>query len=238
MKKIVLILLAAFPFVSVFAQSTNMELLNIPSQSISIHPDSFEVKIYFELKNLTNDSLNVVVAKINTQYTAGQNAYLCWDFCYGSVPQVTDGNVRIGAGDSTGHGQYVAFNPQGVAGVASVTLRFINEALPSDFVEQTYSFNSTTTSIDREQVAAWWSGPVFGQNNSEVRVSFDPARPFAANESIRILSIQGQELWNQPINGQSTVQLPASSLPTGVYLVAWMRNGQIADIRKWAAVYP
>jgi hypothetical protein len=223
-----------------FAQGNPLVLTNAPTGEIKVSKDSLEFKRSLYLANTGTDTIDVLVVRISTDYAPGQSAYICWDFCYGSVPSLTDGFVKVAPNDTLGSAYYLAFQPNGVVGTSTVTLRFVNAANPNQFVDQSFSFNTDpASSIDREVLSQQWLGAAFyGGSDKEAVFALAADRP-AANERFEVTDLQGKMVFRGELPASAdAIRVPYSALSSGTYMLRWYRDQALSGVRKFRAVQP
>lgn len=240
MKQLLLFLLITLFALAGMAQGNPLVLTNAPASEIKVSKDSLEFKRSLYLANTGADTIQVLVVRMSTDYAPGQSAYICWDFCYGSVPALTDGPVKVAPNDTLGSAYYIAFQPNGVVGASTVSLRFVNAANPNQFVDQSFTFNTDPASgIDRELLGQQWLGAAFyGGSDKEAVFALAADRP-AANERVEVTDLQGRVIFRGELPPSAeAIRVPYATFSSGTYLLRWYRDQALSGVRKFRAVQP
>lgn len=234
MKRIVTLLLL-LPLCLPLLRAQSFEIYDLPAEPVALEKSLDEEKIYLNIINTSEDTLDLLIFRTANNMATGQNdqgqdtshqTYFCWDLCYGVNGAQSISPIRLAAGDTTNTGnlteeQYVAFLPNDIDGFSSVTLRIINADDPNDFREVTvqYSVGGAVNSISDAQLAARsLSAPYPNPAHDLVKVDFD--LPRGTNGTLRLFNLVGKEVLRQSLHQpQGSATMDVSQLPRGMYFL-------------------
>jgi hypothetical protein len=134
-------------------KSQSLEFVTQPEAYLYGTPDAGEITSYAEVRNKSNNSVNVKVKITILSIAEGHMFYFCLGNCF--PPRATDFEMPDGAavtlapgGTTTGPNLFdIILLPEGVEGVTSLKVTFMVVGNPTDTVEYTVTF-STVTDVD------------------------------------------------------------------------------------------
>ena len=203
----------------------------IPNQGTS---DEGEFKIYFNLINLTNDTLVVQADRLLNNMTQGHGNFFCWDLCYDSTGTSSVTPIEIKPNDTTNFGQYIIFRPNNKPGYSEVTMRFTNITNGEDFAEVTYRYSvggvlDIDDQIDpRRALGSPYPNPASGS----VSVNYE-LPPSARDMEITLFNLIGQKVTQTRLTSTfGTAKLDVHNLKSGIYFMYLRVDGRDITSRK------
>lgn len=203
----------------------------IPNQGTA---EEGEFKIYFNLVNLTSDTLVVQADRLLNDMTTGHGSFFCWDLCYDSTGTSSVTPIEIKPNDTTNFGQYIIFRPNNKPGYSEVTMRFTNIANGEDFAEVTYRFSvggvmDIEDLIDpKKALGSPYPNPASGS----VSVNYE-LPPSARDMEISLFNLIGQKVKQTRLTSTfGTAKMDVQSLKSGIYFMYLKVDGRDITSRK------
>jgi hypothetical protein len=114
--------------------------------------------ISMSVKNVSANDMDVRLKKVELDTVGGSSAYFCWDNCYDSTIFVSNGTVKIKAGQTNKHNFVGEFDSWGNVGKSYVMFVFYNDKSPNDSIAFVAKFNVGSavgiSKIDKKLVTA------------------------------------------------------------------------------------
>lgn len=194
-----------------------------------------EMVQHMQIRNLSDEAINVVVMKEELEMVEGSLNYFCWGLCYGSGTFVS-APVEMAAGSVSGEGDLgfhhnydpdFTFDPeQWLTGTSVVKYTAYNERNEADCVSVTVKFVYGETSVEENQISFSHAYP----NPASSAVHFNVNCEGAA--SVALYNLLGQEVLTQNVeNGQIT--LSVADLNEGIYFCNLKVNGMVVRTEKF-----
>lgn len=198
--------------------------------------DFNEMVQHMQIRNLSDEPINVVVMKKELEMVEGSSNYFCWGMCYGSsvfvsAPVEMAAGAVSAEGDLGFHHNYdpeFTFDPtQWLTGTSVVMYTAYNERNEADCVTITVKFvYGDDSAVEENQISFSHAYP----NPASSVVRFDVNCEGVA--SVALYNLLGQEVMTQNVeNGQVT--LPVADLNEGIYFCNLKVNGQVVRTEKF-----
>ncbi|MDP5171224.1 MAG: T9SS type A sorting domain-containing protein [Bacteroidia bacterium] len=224
-----------------FAQS--FELIDPPTGLLSVDKSLEEKKFYINVKNTSNDTLSLLAYRIENLMASGADTthltYFCWDLCYGVNGSQSIEGIKLAPGDTLNRPgavdqQYVAFLPGDIDGYSRTTMKIVNAADATDFLDVVFEFSvggATNSITDAALAEKTLSNPY--PNPVKDRFSVDYDLPLGQNATLSLYNLIGKEVLRQAISGGTgTAEMEVATLPRGVYFLHLTTSAQPLSSRR------
>ncbi len=216
----------------------SLEFIDPPTSAITRTSGDDTTKTYFNIKNVSDEAVNVKARRIATNFATGMDtthaSFFCWDVCYGTSASASAFSIPIAPGDTTNTAQYIVLTPNDIPGFSTITMRFFVEDNPADFVEHTYEYSvdgvlSLRDELDLSRVI---SSPY--PNPAKDRASIDYELPVNFTKAeIQVYNLIGKKVRSIPLQGSfGTATIEAADLKSGVYFLYLTAEGKQITSRK------
>ena len=223
-KRILILLISVFVIKSVNSQS----IVLTGSNSVFGNPCS-QLSSSLTVKNVTNDTLNVLCEKIVINSALGTDNIFCWGgTCYGVATYISTSYNELlpGEGDNIDFGGYY----DAYCDLASATIEycFYPDTNPSDRTCITIIYNGATTEII--------------ENNSSFSMDEfypNPAKEYTTirynsgdNSYLKIIDILGNKVKDIHLNNSGKEDIYVGDLNKGIYFGNLVHNDKLITIKK------
>jgi hypothetical protein len=201
------------------AQDTTLAFLAPTLDTIQVEASTFEETLYFNLINLTSDTLNLQATRIGNNLQPGQGSYFCWDLCYDSLGDQSQSPISLAPGDTTSFGQYLVFKPNGLGGFSSVTMVFadVNGFAISRTFE--YEVETVTSVISFDPAQGYLSNPY--PNPTQGQATLQYRLPLGVGQAeLQVIDLLGREVAQVPLTQpRGTAHIDLSQTQRGIYFL-------------------
>ncbi|GAB4409564.1 MAG: hypothetical protein OHK0039_13350 [Bacteroidia bacterium] len=191
-----------------------------------------EYKILFYLTNTGSEAVQATSFR-ELNLASGHQSYFCWDLCYDTDRDVSDGPITIEAGDTTKFAQYVVFKPDSTDGYSEVKMIFADIAT-GDTIQRVYKFSvgGVLSARDRLVRSTLLSAPYPNPASGQTVIGY--TLPGGLREAtLRVYNLIGEEVLRTPVRSSSgQVRLDVSRLRAGMYFVYLSSASQELASRK------
>ena len=217
------------------AQSLQFELDGAPCEEgqvmIATYDETFgEYALHLQLRNLSDEDLNVIVEKEVVHAVEGASAYFCWGMCFGEDVFVSRPPVPVPA--QTLSNQELSFH---------VLLDPLSEEI--EVVNYyAYADNDPSRKISIQMLAGEGAsvtentlrmGHVY-PNPATTRIHVDFKCENHNGASVVIYNLLGQEVKSQAVNGtQGKVDINVEDLQPGIYFCSLRADNCVAQTEKF-----
>jgi len=191
-----------------------------------------EYKVLMRIAN-TSDSEIQATAFREENLAAGHQTYFCWDLCYDTTKDASDGPVTIAAGDTTAFAQYVVFLPNSVDGYSELKM-IVADIATGDTIQRTYQFSvgGVLSKEDELWRQASLSVPYPNPAGAEASIDYNLPSPMP-DARLRVYNLIGKMVHETPLKGnQGTVTLQTSKFQAGMYFLYLTADGRELTSRK------
>lgn len=218
-------------------KSQSLEFVTEPESNISGDP-SDEIKSFAEVRNKSLNSVNVKAKMTIVSLSEGHKVYFCLGTCF--LPGTTDFEMPDGLAVSLAPGETtvgpkffdVVLVPYEIEGASTVKMTFMVVGNPSDMVEYTVTFNSTTPVIEINEPSFVFAEPVPNPVTDYVSFSFEYYE--GINDGIlEIFDNTGLLIEKLKFDEQKIVKYNAALLPSGTYYAVMNIQDKKKAIRKF-----
>lgn len=215
-----------------FAQNVSLRVSGASTTPYTVTDLSGEFVVeHVFVVNKTTSMVNVMAKRVVDNILPGQGDFFCWDNCYDSTVNESYSAMSIAPLDSFGTFS-LHFKPNNVVGQSTITMRFYVESKPTDFIEQTFSFNSVATAIDENLLNATLSAPAPNPTSFATNLSYKLPNGVAKAE-LKVMNALGQEVKNLSISEVAgTLNIATSELSNGIYTILLTNEGTIIGRRR------
>lgn len=219
-------------------KSQSLEFVTEPETNISSHPDSSEIKSYAEVRNKSLSSVNVKVKMTIISLTEGHMIYFCLGNCF--PPRTSDFEmpdntaVTLEPGETTIGPKFfdVVLIPDGIEGCTTVKMTFMVAGNPSDMLEYTVTFCSTTPVFEINEPLFVFAEPV--PNPVADYVNFSYELPEGINIGIiELYDNRGLLIDKLKLDGQKIVKYNTALLHSGTYYAVINISDRKKAVRKF-----
>jgi len=211
-------------------------------QFIEAEPDTFflngqaldDFTVFFDIVNTSStDTLNILASRISNELAPGHQSFFCWDLCYDSTVNVSEQALSLLPGDTTRF-QYLTLVPNGLAGQSSVTMLFASTDSSGESIRRTYHFSvsgSSTTSLEsqsRVSLNKIYPNPA----HRKAYISYTLGSPGTSAELL-LVNLIGKTMMRKSLSPSvRRTELDTSALPSGIYFLRLMEDGNNVASRK------
>ena len=186
-----------------------------------------------QMRNLTDQDLNVLVKKEVIEDLEGVSNYFCWGLCFGPDTYVSPNPVAIPANSITAEADlsFHAMFDENVFGKVQVRYSAYDERHPEDAVTINVVFHRSGEGV--HEVAAVRFGQAYPNPASSI-VNFDYNINASDRASVSIYNLLGQEVKSQQVNGvQGHLSVSVADLNEGIYFCKLFVNGCAVSTEKF-----
>lgn len=186
-----------------------------------------------QMKNLTDQDLNVLVKKEVIEDLEGVTNYFCWGLCFGPDTYVSPNPVAVPANSVTSVGalSFHAMFDEDVFGKVQVRYSAYDERHPEDAVTINVIFHKSGEGV--HEVSAVRFGQAYPNPASSV-VNFDYNINASDRASVSVYNLLGQEVKSQQVNGmQGHLSVSVADLNEGIYFCKLFVNGCAVSTEKF-----
>lgn len=186
-----------------------------------------------QMKNLTDQDLNVLVKKEVIEDLEGVTNYFCWGLCFGPDTYVSPNPVAVPANSVTSVGalSFHAMFDDAVFGKVQVRYSAYDERHPEDAVTINVIFHKSGEGV--HEVSAVRFGQAYPNPASSV-VNFDYNINASDRASVSVYNLLGQEVKSQQVNGvQGHLSVSVADLNEGIYFCKLFVNGCAVSTEKF-----
>ncbi|MBI5325156.1 MAG: T9SS type A sorting domain-containing protein [Ignavibacteriae bacterium] len=219
-------------------RSQSLEFAILPETKINSHPDSSEIKSFAEVRNKTNNPIRLKAKMTMINLVSGHKVYFCLRNCF---PPKTDdfempdnSAVTLAPGESTIGDNFfdVVLVPNKIEGCTTVKMTFMVVGNPSDNVEYTVTFCSTTPVIETELEAFNFGEPSPIPATDFVNFNYDMAEGINPGE-IEIYDNLGNQVNTINLTDRKFVKYNTALLPSGTYYAIINAGDKKKAVRKF-----
>ena len=186
-----------------------------------------------QMRNLTDQDLNVLVKKEVIEDLEGVSNYFCWGLCFGPDTYVSPNPVAVPANSVTSVGalSFHAMFDEDVFGKVQVRFSAYDERHPEDAVTINVIFHKSGEGV--HEVSAVRFGQAYPNPASSV-VNFDYNINASDRASVSVYNLLGQEVKSQQVNGvQGHLSVSVADLNEGIYFCKLFVNGCAVSTEKF-----
>lgn len=192
-----------------------------------------------QIRNLTNETIPVVIRKEYVKIIEGTENTFCWGLCFGeatfeSRPVDLQGNALSMIGELSFHHQLdveYTGDPANFAIGTSIVRYYAYSALDPDntiCIEMWFAYGAD--GIDENKVSFGHAYP----NPASSLVRFNYQLPVNGNASVSVYNLLGQEVMNQELSSmQGQAVLSVADLTEGIYFCNLKVNGRAVKTEKF-----
>lgn len=198
------------------------------------HPDSGEMVVEMQVKNLSDQAIDVMVAKkVLIDLENSMNTF-CWGACFPPNVDTCNNPLTIGAGGVNESDFSAHFNPNGVEGVAEIEYMIYDMNNPMDQITIRIAFFSQeNTSVEDLSLFAEMSPVYPNPATSQFSVDYHFEQPFAQS-SIEVYDVMGAKVGTYEIKGLSgKLDVNTGNFANGVYFCVLKAEGQVVNMNKF-----
>lgn len=186
-----------------------------------------------QIRNLTDQDLNVMIEKEVIADLEGVINYFCWGLCFGPDVTVSPNPVTVAANSvtSTGALSFHAMFEENVYGKIEVKYSAYDERHPEDRVTINVVFHKSGESVaDNTLPMMSFAYP----NPASSTVNFDYTLPASSHALAVVYNIVGQEVMRQELDAfEGRLTLSVNDLQDGIYFCNLTQNGQTVTTTKF-----
>lgn len=186
-----------------------------------------------QMRNLTDQDLNVLVKKEVIEDLEGVSNYFCWGLCFGPDTYVSPNPVAVPANSVTSVGalSFHAMFDDGVFGKVQVRFSAYDERHPEDAVTINVVFHKSGEGV--HEVSAVRFGQAY-PNPASSEVNFDYSLGTSDRASVSVYNLLGQEVMKQQVNAlQDRLSISVDNLNDGIYFCKLFVNGSAVKTEKF-----
>lgn len=197
-----------------------------------------EMQLELQLRNISNEALNVVVEKEHVSIVEGTENSICWGSCYNPSVFISPLPVTIAAGSLSEPGM-LSFHYQLdptytgenlIPGTTVVKYHAYPERNPDDraTIEVHYSYNDESVVENDFQVGKAYPNPATSQINFDFRSSG------MGSVKAVMYNLLGQEVDSRMLqNAQGRITFSLDNLQPGIYFCSFFVNDQMVKTEKF-----
>ena len=214
--------------ISTFAYSQSIQLIDTVT-SVIVDPKVSPTVVKYGVKNISSDSVYIIVAKEVISEVTGTTNYFCWDFCLS--PAVDTAGFIMIAPDSVANNFYADYLHNSKIGTTVVKYTFFNRDSIADQVSITVSYvNDDPNSIKETFVRKFELSPNPVQNKFTINYQFNALKPL----KFTVFDVLGNIILEKNLFELSgTKSFDASSLDRGIYFYTLAEENQIIKTQKF-----
>lgn len=200
-----------------------------------------EMVQHMQIRNMTNEPVNVLVAKEHVQIVEGTQNSFCWGNCYtpevfvSPRPVTVEANAVSNENDLSFHHQIdpeYSGDPSNFIAGTSIVRYYAYPEFAEDqkvCIEVWFAYNADGVA-ENHHVSLGHAYP--NPASSEVRFNYE--LDSNCNVEARVYNLLGQEVMRQGLNGlQGQLVLSVADLNEGIYFCNLMVNGQALKTEKF-----
>lgn len=239
MKKIVLGLFVSLFAGSIFAQSLKLEIdgKDVNGKHTTVYQlldeEHFSIKVYLNLKNVTNAPVTIEGVKTNVVIPQGAYATWCgWGGCFeGNIPA-----SPLAANETTNSNAenvfYTEYAPNVDQDSAVVKYKISVIGSETDFVETTITFIVGTPPVSIEKDSKKPVSIKVYPNPATSSTQFNFTLPSSSPAKLVFRNINGSIVKTEDITGLDSKNISLSSLSTGLYFYSIEQNNATISVGK------
>lgn len=197
---------------------------------IDYNPDYGEFIQEMQLRNISNDDLNVIVEREIIDIPEGGSAFFCWGNCFS--PSVSVSNAEpMPAGSVSGVGA-LSFHylPANLTDIAFIKYYAYDVRHDNERVSVVIAYNTAEGVAEKPAGNLSHAYP----NPASTIVRFNYELTTTDNASLKVYNLLGQEVMNQQLScQQGYVSISVASLNEGIYFCNLIVNGQAMKTEKF-----
>jgi len=222
-------------------KSQSLEFVTTPASNVSGDP-SGEIKSYAEVRNKSLNSINLKAKMTMVNLVEGHMVYFCLGTCF--LPGTTDYEMPDGAavslapGESTVGAKFfdVVLVPNDIEGCTTVKMTFMVVGNPSDMVEYTVTFCSTTPVIEINEPTFVFAEPLPNPVTDFVTFNYELPEGIS-NGILEIYNNTGLLINKIKLNGQKIEKYNTALLPSGTYYAVINIQDKKKAVRKFVVLH-
>jgi hypothetical protein len=182
-----------------------------------------------QIRNLTDNQLDVIIEKEVINDLAGTDIYFCWGMCYSSAIFVSDPNPVAAQSLSTDDLSFHALFEENVTGQVKVKLYAYARSNPDDRISLVLVAGNNT-SVAEHSVSLGQAYP----NPASSQVHFDYNYNGNSNVNVVVYNLLGQEVKAQSVNGsRGRINIAVDDLQPGIYFCSIQVNNATVKTEKF-----
>ena len=204
------------------------------SQSLVVTGSNFvsanaclETHSYLTVKNISNDTLNILCQKIIIDTTLGTSNYFCWGSnCYGASTYISSSSNTLnpGEGDNSDFGGYYNAYCDPASAVIEYCFYPESDLLDRTCINITYNGSSTSISqINSVVVSDFYPNPA----SDMVYFTFN-----GNAATLKLIDILGNDVKEILLNQMGVQKLDLSDMNKGIYFGNLIVNNEVVSIKK------
>lgn len=194
-----------------------------------------EMVMEMSLRNLTHETIPVIVEKEHVQIVEGTENSFCWGLCFGPDTFVSRPAVDLG-GDSISGAGMLSFHYQAdptytgtacIPGTTVVKYYAYPETNPDDKVclEVWFAYNAESVEEHSFTIGEAYPNPASNTVNFNVN--------HAGMLKAVVYNLLGQEVKSMTFNNINKVSFPVDDLQSGIYFCSFTADGQVCKTEKF-----
>jgi hypothetical protein len=209
---------------TLFAQA-DIEPIN-PAAVVEGTVDDFLLQTAFDIKNNTNQTLNIKVRRNQLEIIEGTLNYFCWEQCYAPNTSVSPTSIAVEPGASVPN-FYADYQPQGIEGSSFIEYCFfdVNDAEIETCVTIEFRVGASLSVVERERITL--GNP---QPNPAVESTMIPFVLKEQNQgaALVIYNLLGSEVKRVSVGGMSgNIDLQVADLNAGLYIYSFYNGNKL-----------
>ena len=192
-------------------------------------PDTYDYTVHMNIRNLTNNDLDVIVEREIIDNLEGTLIYFCWGQCLDPSANM-GGPVTIPAQTlSTEDLSFHVMFEEGVYGMVRVRYSAFSRSNPDERISLIVeSGNNTSVAENTVYLGSAYPNPASSQ------VHFDYKANGNANINVVVYNLLGQEVKSQLVNGiQGRINIAVDDLQPGIYFCRFLANTEVVKTEKF-----
>lgn len=186
---------------------------------------------HMQIRNLTSDEINVLVAKEVIEDLEGTMNYFCWGSCLSPDVFVSPRAVPVAANSlNTDDLSFHVMFEEGIFGKVQIRFSAYDENHPDDPIYINVIFKKSGTSVNEvvSQMGHAYPNPA----SSVVRFNYQLSG--SDNARVAVYNLLGQEVMSRQLNSlQGQVSISVADLNEGIYFCKLCVNGKSVQTEKF-----
>jgi hypothetical protein len=198
-------------------------------ETIVCQLQDFEYVQELQIRNLTDNQLDVIVEKEIIDDLEGVMNYFCWGLCYDPNQLVSDPWPIAAQSLSEGIFSFHFIFDEGVIGTPRVRVYAYARSNPDERISLIFEA-ANTTNVAENTLSLGKPYP----NPASSQVSFDFKAANSSNINVVVYNLLGQEVKSQLANGmQGRINIAVDDLQPGIYFCSFQVNNEVVKTEKF-----
>lgn len=238
MRKAILLL---FLSLGALAQAQTIQLIGSDGATVSNNtvvvlaeePGHTEILSYFDVKNTSAASMNVLCKKTEINLISGSTNSFCWTQCYPPFTYVSPTPIVIAAGQADTISFVGEYYSNSNTGTSRIAYTFFDQNNTNDSIRVIVDYAYNVTSLPEPTAASQLLLSSAYPNPASNQTSFNYDLPTFRSARLSIMNLLGSELKRIPLEGRKgKVSVDLRDLTEGVYFYTLYVDGQATATHK------